>query len=172
MKTILTQEQLQKRVREVARQITDDYRGRTPTVICVLENAFVFMADLVRGIDITIECQFLKPFFREKTENNIVTTEIFFTPEVDVAGKDVILVEGILQSGVTTEFLVRNLIARGAASVKVCVLLDRQMQRRVQIQPDYFAFLIDDAFLVGYGLGTQQLYRNLPYVAALPRDVR
>jgi hypoxanthine phosphoribosyltransferase len=94
--------------------------------------------------------------------------EIFFSHGLDIRGQHVLLVEGLVHSGVTTEFLMSNLRERGAASVKVAALLDRQVARRVQIQPDYFGFLVDEAFLVGYGLGSaEQTHRNLPFVGVL-----
>ena len=93
--------------------------------------------------------------------------EILFTHELDITGKHVLLVEGVVHSGVTTEFLMNDLRGRGAASVKMVTLLDRQSARRVRLQPDYFGFLVDDTFLCGYGLGSlQQTGRNLPYLAA------
>ncbi len=166
LKVIITAEQIQKRVKDLGRKISDDYVGKTPLqVVCVLENGFIFMADLVRSLDIPVACHFVKAFTREKIENNVATTEIFFSPEADVRGHDVLLVEGLIQSGVTTDFLVRNMLSRGASSVKVCTLLDRQSQRRISLQPDYFGFLIDENFMVGYGLGGPQLNRNLPFVA-------
>lgn len=166
---ILTAEQIQGRVRELARRVSEDYRGRTIYAVAVLENAFVFMGDLIRHIEGELLCQFVKPFFREVLENNIATTEIFFSPELEVAGQHVLLVEGVLTSGVTTEFLVRNFQTRGAASVKICTLLDRQSQRRVSLQPDYFGFLLDDTYVMGYGLGSPDFDRNLPFIAASPR---
>jgi hypoxanthine phosphoribosyltransferase len=108
-------------------------------------------------------CQFVQP---ESKQANASTTEIFYTPEIDVSGKDVLLIEALIQSGVTSDFLIRNLLGRGAASVKLAVLLDKQAARRVSLQPDYFGFLVNDNFVVGYGLGAPQLGRNLPYIAA------
>ncbi len=166
---ILTSEQIQGRVRELARRISEDFRGRTIYAVAVLENAFIFMGDLIRYIDGELLCQFVKPFFRNVLENNIATTEIFFSPELEVAGQHVLLVEGVLNSGVTTEFLVRNFLTRGAASVKICALLDRQSQRRVSLQPDYFGFLMDDTYVMGYGLGSPDLDRNLPFIAVSRR---
>jgi hypoxanthine phosphoribosyltransferase len=166
LKTIITKEQIQKRIRAVARQISSDYAGKTVCVVAVLENSFMFMADLVRHIEVPVFCQFVKPRLSEKLENNVTTTEIFYGPEMEVAGRDVLLVEGIVQSGVTSEFLVRNFLTRGAASVKVATLLDRHTQRRVQLQPDYFGFLVDEPSVVGFGLaGPNGYYRNLPFVA-------
>src|SRR3954463_8069606 len=108
LRIIITAEQLQKRVRELGRQISDDYSGKSLQVVCVLENAFIFMADLVRVLDVPIICRFVKPFTREVVDKNVSTTEIFFSPETDVVGQDVLLVEGLIQTGVTSEFLVRN----------------------------------------------------------------
>jgi hypoxanthine phosphoribosyltransferase len=165
-KIVVTTEQIQKRITAVGRQITDDYRGKILHVVCVLENGFLFAADLVRNIDLPTICHFVKPFSREVLKGSITTTEIFFSPELEVKGNHVLLVEGLMETGVTTEFLVRNLMGRGAISVKVATLLDRTSQRRVGIQPDYFGFLINEDFVYGYGLGAPELGRNLPYVAA------
>lgn len=165
-KVVVTTEQIQKRIAAIGRQITDDYQGKTLNVVCVLENGFLFAADLIRSLDLPTVCHFVKPFTREILKNNVTTTEIFFSPELEVKGNDVLLVEGLMETGVTTEFLVRNLIGRGATSVRVATLLDRTSQRRVGIQPDYFGFLINEEFVFGYGLGAPELGRNLPYVAA------
>jgi hypoxanthine phosphoribosyltransferase len=159
---LLSPEQIKKRVQEMARQISNDFRGKTVHVVGVMENGFIFMADLVRELDLNVVCQFVKA---ESKEANSSTTEIFFSPELDVQGRDVLLVEALVQSGVTSEFLVRNLVGRGAASVKLAVLLDKQSARRVSLQPDYFGFLMNESFVVGYGLGERHFGRNLPYIA-------
>jgi hypoxanthine phosphoribosyltransferase len=161
-RVLLTAEQIRKRVQEMARQISHDFQGRTIHVVGVMENGFVFMADLVRELNGPVVCQFVKAEFDNSNPN---TTEIFFSPEVDVKGQDVLLVEVLVQSGVTSEFLIRNLIGRGAASVKLAVLLDKQSARRVSLQPDYFGFLMNENFVVGYGLGECHFGRNLPYIA-------
>jgi hypoxanthine phosphoribosyltransferase len=162
-RVILSADQIKKRVQEIARQISRDYQGRTLHVVAVMENGFSFMADLVRVLDIPVVCQFVKGEFNDEHPS---TMEIFYSPEVEVAGKDVLLVEALIQSGVTSEFLLRNLAGRGASSVKLAVLLDKQAARRVSLQPDYFGFLLNDSFVVGYGLGDMHSGRNLPYIAA------
>lgn len=166
LKVLLTTEQISKRVKELARQISEDYRGKTLTAVCVLENGFIFMADLVRGVEVPVVCKFMKPEFTDVQQGGTSTMEIFFTPEPDVRGQDVLLIEGLVQSGITSEFLIRTMIARGAKSVKLAAFLDKQKERRVSLQPDYFGFLIDESFVVGYGLGSPHLGRNLPYVAS------
>jgi hypoxanthine phosphoribosyltransferase len=162
LQVVLTAEQIQRRVRELGRQISDAYRGRTLHVVCVLENGFIFMADLVRELEVDVVCQFMKPEMRSREATDMM--EIFFSPEVEVRGQHVLLLEGLVQSGVTTEFLMRNLAGRGAASVKLITLVDRQADRRVALQPDYFGFLIQEDYVMGYGLGSPQLGRNLPHI--------
>lgn len=162
-RVLLSSDQIRRRVQEMARQISMDFHEQTIHVVGVLENGFIFMSDLVRELQIPVVCQFIKPEFKEADSN---TTEIFFSPEVDVQGKHVLLVEALIQSGVTTEFLMRNLHGRGAASVKLATLLDKQSARRIPLQPDYFGFLMNESFVVGYGLGAPHLGRNLPYIAA------
>ncbi len=165
LRQVIGAEQIQKRVKELGRQISDDYRGQTVQALAVLENAFVFMADLVRALEMPVVCQFIKPKYSTPKGNQI--TEIFFSHEPDIRGQHILLVEGLVHSGVTSEFLMNDLRARGAASVKLVTLLDRQAARRVALQPDYFGFLVDETFLIGYGLGApEQINRNIPYLAA------
>jgi hypoxanthine phosphoribosyltransferase len=167
LRQVIPGEQIQKRVKELGRQISDDYRGQTVQMLAVLENAFMFLADLVRAVDVPVVCQFIKPKYSRPQTGGPDVMEIFFSHEPDIRGQHVLLVEGLVHSGVTSEFLMSDLRARGAASVKLVTLLDRQSARRVPLQPDYFGFLVDDAFLVGYGLGApEQINRNLPYLAS------
>ena len=170
-KVVVTAEQIQKRITAIGRQITDDYQGKILNVVCVLENGFLFASDLVRAIDLPTVLHFVKPFTREVLQGNVTTTEIFFSPELEVHNQHVLLVEGLMQTGVTTEFLVRNLLGRGALSVRVATLLDRTSQRKVGIQPDYFGFLINENFVYGFGLGAPQIGRNLTNVVAGPSGV-
>jgi len=167
LRQVISADQIQKRVRELGRQISDDYRGKTLVALSILENSFMFMADLVRALDVRVECTFIKPRYQQTGPGESPMLEILFSHELDIRGKHVLLIEGLVHSGVTTEFLMSDLKARGAASVKLVTLLDRQSARRVPLQPDYFGFLVDEAFLCGYGLGSpDQAGRNLPYLAA------
>ncbi len=162
LKIVFTAEQIAARVRELADRISGDYRGRTVYAVCVLDNGFVFMADLVRALDVPVVCQFVKPE-THKVEHG---AEIFYSPELNVQGKHVLLVEGIVKSGITQEFLIRNFTARGALSVKLATLLDKQADRRVALQADYWGYAIGASYVLGYGLGSPLLGRNLPYVAS------
>jgi len=170
LRQVIAAEQIQKRVKELGRHISDDYQGQTIQALAVLENAFIFMADLVRALEVPVVCQFIKPKYTKQQGNQTAEVmEIFFSHEPDIRGQHILLVEGLVHSGVTSEFLMNDLRARGAASVKLVTLLDRQAARRVALQPDYFGFLVDETFLVGYGLGAvEQTNRNIPYLAASP----
>jgi hypoxanthine phosphoribosyltransferase len=170
MRVVVTTEQIHKRVAELAREISAHYRGKTLHAVCVLENAFIFMADLVRALEVPVVCHFVRPMWREVAlpQSDTTVTEIFFTPDTDVRGADVLLVEALVQSGQTNDFLIRHLIGRGAASVKLATLLDRHAARRVELQVDYCGFVIEEPFVQGYGLGSPELGRNLPFIAAAP----
>src|SRR6202022_3691168 len=174
LRIVIPAEQIQKRVREMGRQISDDYRGQSIHLLALLENGFIFMADLVRALGVPVICQFIKPRYHEQeADGSGRVLEIFFSHEPDIRGQHLLVLEGLVHSGVTTEFLMNDLRARGAASVKLATLLDRQSARRVQLQPDYFGFLVDEAFLVGYGLGSpEQTNRNLPYIGAASGGAR
>jgi hypoxanthine phosphoribosyltransferase len=168
LRQVITTEQIQKRVKELGRQISDDYKEQTVQMLAVLENAFMFLADLVRAVEVPVVCQFIKPKYSRPQGGSTDVMEIFFSHEPEIKGQHILLVEGLVHSGVTSEFLMSDLRARGAASVKLVTLLDRQSARRVQLQPDYFGFLVDETFLVGYGLGAvEQTNRNLPFLAAV-----
>jgi len=167
LRQVISADQIQKRVRELGRQISDDYRGQTLIALGILENGFMFIADLVRALEVPVVCTFIKPRYKESKQGEAPLLEIFFSHELPIEGKHVLLIEGLVHSGVTTEYLMSDLRGRGAASVKLAALLDRQSARRVPLQPDYFGFLVDEAFLCGYGLGSpEQTGRNLPYLAA------
>jgi hypoxanthine phosphoribosyltransferase len=120
LRQVIAAEQIQKRVKELARHISNDYRGQTIQALAVLENAFIFMADLVRALEVPVVCQFIKPkYSKQHGSQSPEITEIFFSHEPDIRGQHILLVEGLVHSGVTSEFLMNDLRARGAASVKI-----------------------------------------------------
>ena len=165
LKILIPQEKIEKRVQELARQISADYAGKTVYALCVLENGFMFMSDLVRALDVPVVCAFIKTQEKVIRQGDSTRIEISFIPEMEVRGHDVLLVEGIVQSGVTSEFLIRNMTARGATSVKLAAFLDKSSARRVSLQPEYFGFVVDESYMIGYGLGGPNEGRNLAYVA-------
>jgi hypoxanthine phosphoribosyltransferase len=167
LEVVATAEQIQKRVRELARQISDDFRGELIYAIAVLEDGFMFMSDLVRALEGDVVCQFLKTYVTEQVRESGSTREIFFRPELEVTGKHVLLVQGVLQTGITSDFLIRHMSSCGAASVRIATFIDRSTDRRILLRADYFGFLLDNRYVVGYGLGSTDFGRNLPYLAVV-----
>jgi hypoxanthine phosphoribosyltransferase len=165
-RVIYTRQQVQKRVREIAAQINREYRGKTLHVVGILENCFLFMADLVRALKVPTVCLFLKAEVHDTRAGEAPVREIMYTPKVDAAGKDILLVDAILQSGVTLDHLYRYMLGRNASSVRTAMLIEKTDERKVDVPTDYVGFKQKGKFLVGYGLAYEGMYRNLPYVAA------
>lgn len=159
--------EIEKRVRELAGQLNRDYQGKTLHVVGILENCFMFMADLVRSLKVLTICYFVRGEIRDATSGGVSVREIKYVPQVDVAGKDVLLLDGILQSGVTLDHLYRSMLGRSANSVRTATLIEKVDERKVDVPTDYVGFKTTEGFLVGYGLGYQDRYRNLPCVASM-----
>jgi hypoxanthine phosphoribosyltransferase len=167
LKTVFSEKQIQKRVLSLAEQINRDYRGKTLHVVGILENCFLFMADLVRALKIPVVCHFIRAKIRDTSAGGVALREIMYTPPVDAAGKDILLVDGILQSGVTLDHLYRYILGQNANSVRTATLIEKSDERKVDVATDYVGFRTTAGFLVGYGLGYQEKYRNLPHVASM-----
>lgn len=167
---VISEAELRQRIDLLGQQISKDYEGRSVLCVGVLENGFLFVADLVRAISCEVSCQFVKPYTHTFRNRDIETTQIFYAPEIDVLGKHVLLCEGILSTGQTTDFLIRNFQARGAASIAVCSLLDRPADRRVELNVAYYGFRVGPQWLAGFGLGfgSPAHQSNLPYIFAAP----
>ncbi len=164
---LITQEQLQKKVAALGRQITRDYQGRTMLLLCVLKGALMFLADLAREIDLPLEMDFMVvSSYGSATESSGVV-RIVKDLEEPIAGKHVLLVEDIVDSGLTLHYLLEVLRTRNPASLRVCTLIDKIKEREKVITPDYIGFQVADRFVVGYGLDYAQHYRNLPYIGVL-----
>lgn len=168
---LFTQEQLAARVQTLAEQIRADYAGKSPLVVGVLRGCFVFMADLVRHLDLPLTLDFMSVSSYGAGTESSGLVNIRLDLHEDIAGRDVLLVEDILDSGNTLSKLVATLRQRDPASLKLCVLLDKPERRTQPIQADYVGFTVPDAFLVGYGLDYDQKYRQLPYIGVLKPSV-
>jgi hypoxanthine phosphoribosyltransferase len=165
LKIVVSEKDIRKRVREMARQINRDYAGKTLHVVGVLEDCFVFMADLVRALTIPVVCYFVRSQVRDSDSGLVAMREIMYIPPVAAAGKELLLVQGVLQSGVTLDHLCRTLLAQQPASLRTVTLLDKADERKTDVPVDYAGFTLSGRFLVGYGLGFQEQYRNLPFLA-------
>lgn len=168
---LFTQEQLAARVQALAEQIRADYADKSPLVVGVLRGCFVFMADLVRHLDLPLTLDFMSVSSYGAGTESSGLVNIRLDLHEDIAGRDVLLVEDILDSGNTLSKLVATLRQRDPASLKLCVLLDKPDRRTQPIQADYVGFTVPDAFLVGYGLDYDQKYRQLPYIGVLKPSV-
>ena len=167
---IVTQEEMRARIRELGKQITSDYTGKDFVLVGVLKGAYAFYADLARAIRIPMRVAFLmvtSTRSRSKTSGKVkMVTEL----TEDIKGKDVLLVEDIVDSGLTAQYLVKILAKKKPRSIKVCTLLSKPDGRTVDVVIDYVGFTVPNKYVVGYGLDYQQKYRNLPYLAVLDME--
>ena len=167
LEVLIPADVLQARIREIGMEIARDYAGRRPLLICVLKGAMVFMADLIRAIDLPLTIDFIAvSSYGSGTRS---TGEVRIVKDLDhpLEGSDVIFVEDILDTGLTLSYLLDTFRARGVASVKLAALLNKPERRKVEVELDYKGFDIPDKFVVGYGLDFNERYRNLPYIGVV-----
>lgn len=164
---LYTKEQLAEAVAKLGRRITDDYQGKKPLMICILKGASVFFCDLIRQIDLPVEIDFMVVSSYGASTKSSGEVKLVKDLDRSVLGRDVIIVEDIVDSGMTLNFLKKTLVGRGAASLRIATLLDKPARRRVPLTVDYKCFDIPDAFVVGYGLDYDEVYRNLPDIGVL-----
>lgn len=168
---LISEEQLQKKVNELAQQISSDYEGKDLLIVTVLKGGFVFAADLFRNITIPASVDFLAVSSYGASTQTSGVVKIIKDLDNPVAGKDVLIVEDILDSGVTLNYLKDMLLQRGVNSLKICTILNKPERRKVNLVADYVGFDIPDEFVVGYGLDYDEKFRNLPFVGILKREV-
>jgi len=170
-KILFTAEQINKRIEELGAQITKDYAGKKLMLIGVLKGCYVFLADLARNIDLDVEIQFLTASsygFSSVSSGRVNVNEAI---DFIIKGRDVILIEDILDTGVTLTALHAMVVKQKPASLKTCTLLDKPERREMPYSADYTGFVCPNEFVVGYGLDFAEKYRNLPYVAALKKEI-
>ncbi|MBO6112561.1 MAG: hypoxanthine phosphoribosyltransferase [Lachnospiraceae bacterium] len=165
LKIMYTEEETNKRIRELGEQISRDYGDREITIICILKGASFFACELAKRIDNPVNMEFMRCSSYGNETQSSGEVRIVLDLDNPIKGKDVLVVEDIIDTGRTMKTLVGTLKNRGANSVKVCTLLDKPERRVVDIKADYTGFVIPDKFVVGYGLDYAQRHRNLPYIA-------
>ncbi len=154
-------------MRELGRQIASDYADDPPILVNVLKGGFIFLADLVRAIDAPIEVDFMEvSSYGDGTESTGVV-RIIEDLSINIEDRNILIVEDIIDTGLTLQYIIENLKTRHPKSVKICTLLDRQGRREVEIPLDYVGFEVPDLFVIGYGLDLAQRYRNLPYIGII-----
>ena len=169
---LLTEEQIQAKVKELAAQLSKEYAGKDPVFVGVLKGVVIFFADMVRNIDIPCEIDFMSISSYSGT-NSTGRTEVRKDVSVNIEGRHVVILEDIFDTGTSLTFTVNHLLNKKPASLKVCTFLDKPERRRpgVTLQPEYVGYTIPNEFVVGYGLDYNEHYRNLPYIGVLKPEV-
>lgn len=168
---LVTEEQLKKKVAELGERISRDYAGRKLLLVSVLKGSVVFMADLMRSIKIPLNIDFMSVSSYGAGVKTSGVVKIIKDLDMPVEGYDILIVEDILDSGLTLSYIMELMRSRDAENVKICTLLDKPDSRKVDVKPDYSGFVVPDKFVVGYGLDYAQRYRNLPYIGVLKPEV-
>ncbi len=167
---LISEEELKAKVKEIGAKISEDYTGKMPIFVGVLKGCFIFMSDLVRSVSINCSMDFMavSSYSGTKTTGAVKINKDL---SEDICGKDVIIVEDILDSGITLNYLKHYLMVRQPASIRIVTLMDKPSRRKADVYADYSCFEVPDAFVVGYGLDYNEQYRNLPYVGILKPEV-
>lgn len=168
---LFTEEQIQEKVKELGEMISRDFADRNPLVICVLKGAFIFMTDLVKRITIPLEIDFMAVSSYGQSTKSSGEVKIVKDLDTSVEGRDILIVEDIIDSGLTLSYLIDVLERRNAHSISVVALFDKPRRRTVDLEPDYKGFAIPNVFIVGYGLDYAEKYRNLSYVGILKDEI-
>lgn len=164
---LLTKEEIADKVQELGKTLAAEYHDKRPLLVCVLKGALLFVADLSRAMEIPLEVDFMAVSSYGVSTKSSGVVRILKDLETSIEGRHVLIVEDIIDTGLTLNYLIENLKSRKPASIKICTLLDKPSRRRVQLQPDYCGFVIPDKFVIGYGLDFAEIYRNLPFIGVL-----
>ncbi|MDD2502848.1 MAG: hypoxanthine phosphoribosyltransferase [Clostridia bacterium] len=170
-RVLIDEETLQNRVKELGKQITEDYRDKDLLIICILKGGVVFASDLMKVIALPLSIDFMAVSSYGSSTKSSGVVRIQKDLDEEIEGKDVLIVEDIVDTGLTLNYLVENLLSRKPASLKICCCLDKPNRRKAAINIDYVGFSIPDEFVIGYGLDYAQKFRNLPYIGVLSEKV-
>ncbi len=168
---LVKREDIAQAVKVLGERITADYQGKKLILVCILKGAVMFFADLMREIDLPLSIDFMAVSSYGASTKSSGVVNLVKDLSVDITGMDVLIVEDIVDSGMTLNYLKKYLASRGAASIKIATLLDKPERRRVDLKADYFCFTIPDEFVVGYGLDYNEKYRNLPDIGVLDQKI-
>lgn len=168
---LISEEEIQNKIKELGAELSKRYEGKNPLVICVLKGAFIFMADLVKTITVPLELDFMAVSSYGASTKSSGVVKIIKDLDQSVEGRDVLIVEDIIDSGLTLSHLIELLKNRNASSVTVVTLFDKPARRTVNLEADFTGFTLPDAFVVGYGLDYSEHYRNLPFIGVLKPEI-
>lgn len=164
---MIGKEQLQRRIAELGAEISQDYKGESILAVCVLKGAVIFMSDLIREFNVDTKIDFMAVSSYGASTASSGVVRILKDLDSNIAGENLLIVEDIIDSGLTLKYLKDYLLARNPKSLKICTLLDKPERRAAKVKADYVGFTIENKFIVGYGLDYNQMYRNLPYISYL-----
>lgn len=168
---LVTEEEIQQKVKELGQRITKDYQGKNLMLVGILKGAVMFLSDLAKNIKIPVLIDFMAVSSYGHSSESTGIVRIIKDLESSIEDKDILIVEDIIDTGLTLSYLTDNLKKRRAKSVKIVTLLDKPERRKVEVPVDYVGFVIPDEFVIGYGIDYSERYRNLPYVASLKEEV-
>lgn len=171
LKVLVTEEELKARVAELGEELYDQFQGRSPLFLGVLKGSFIFMADLMRATQLKSDLEFMSVSSYANATESSGRVRIVQDVQHDITGREIIIVEDILDSGTTLAYLKDYLMGKGAASITIVTLLDKPARRTKAVTADYAGFVVPDEFVVGYGLDYAQKYRNVPYIGVLKPEV-
>ena len=171
MRVLISKEALSQKVQEIGAQISKDYEGKNLMMVSVLKGSVVFMADLMRAVTVPAEIDFMSVSSYGTGAKTSGVVKIIKDLDIELAGRDLLIVEDILDSGLTLSYIKKILMERGPRSIKICTLLDKPERRKADVFADYSGFEVPDEFVVGYGLDFAEKYRNLPYIGVLKPSV-
>lgn len=170
-RVLISEEEIKNKIAEMGAEISKDYEGKNLLVISVLKGAAVFMADIIRQITVPIQIDFMAASSYGAGTNTKGSVKIIKDLDIDVSGYDILIVEDILDSGITLSNLIKVLESRHARSIQICALLTKPARRKVEVPLKYEGFVVPDEFVVGYGLDYAEKYRNLPFIGVLKEEV-
>ena len=168
---LIDEEQLKNRIKEMGEQLSKDYEGKDLVVVGILKGAVLFLSDLIRAIDLPLSIDFMAVSSYGASTHSSGVVRIMKDLDEEIEGRDVLIVEDIVDTGLTLHYLVENLISRKPKSIKICCCLDKPSRREVPVDVDYVGFEIPDKFVVGYGLDYAEKYRNLPHIYVLDSKI-
>lgn len=163
-KILFSADEIRKRVRELGQEINRDYKGKKLVIVSLLRGSFIFTADLVREINVPTQIEFMTTASYGHGEESSGRVNIISDIKDDIEGRDVLVVDDIMDTGLTMEKIIEHLKSKNPSSIKSCVMLDKPERRKTELTPDYVGFTIPDLFIVGYGLNYGDYYRNIPYI--------
>lgn len=168
---LITEDQIQRKVKELANRISKDYENKDLLVLGILKGSFMFLADLIRHIKSPLKVDFIiaSSYIKSSSSGEV---KIHYFPREELSGRDILLVEDIIDTGISLQYIKERILEKSPASLKICVLLDKKERRVVDVPIDYVGFSVPNKFIVGYGLDYQEMFRNIPYITVFKKEAK